>query len=42
MEQEVIEDIVAKYEDGMEANEINANLDNLYASSDDSDENEVI
>jgi hypothetical protein len=30
VEQEVIEDIVVKYDEAIETNEINANLENLY------------
>ena len=38
MEQRYIDDIVDKYEEAMEHNQLNVNFDNLYENSDDDEE----
>jgi|LauGreDrversion4_2_1035121.scaffolds.fasta_scaffold1315732_1 hypothetical protein len=38
MEQKFIDDIVDKYEEAMEHNQLNVNFDNLYENSDDDEE----
>ena len=39
MEQEVIDEIVRKYDEAIEKNIINGDYENLYEDSDDSDDN---